>query len=381
MKKIYLDYAAATPVDPEVLKTMRPYFTEKFYNPSAIYLDARKLKNELDEIRHKVAETIGAKPAEIVFTAGATEANNLAVQGIMRQFPEGEMLVSSIEHESILEPAGQFKHREVPVDKNGRILLNKLSNLISDETVLVSVMYVNNEIGSIQPLKEVSGIIDGIRRQRRAKGNKLPVYLHTDAAQAGNYLDLHASRLGVDLMSLNGGKIYGPKQAGVLYIKAGTKLKPLIFGGGQEFGLRSGTENLAAAAGFAAALAAAQQKRPGESKRITELRRHFEQLVSEKIPAAIVNGPDKRAPHLSSITFPGTDNERMMMELDEAGIMCAAGSACSAARDEASHVLSAIGLSEAEARSTLRFSLGRQTTQADIQKAADELARLTASNR
>jgi cysteine desulfurase len=381
MKKIYLDYAAATPLDPQVLKAMEPYFSDKFYNPSAIYLEARKTRAELGNIRRQVAEILGAKPAETVFTAGATEANNLAIQGVMRQFPKAEVLVSAIEHESVLEPAGLFNCREIPVDNRGKILLNKLSNMINDKTVLVSAMLVNNELGTIQPLKEIAGILAEIRNQRLAKGNKLPIYLHSDAAQAANYLDLHISRLGVDMMSLNGGKIYGPKQSGVLYIKAGTKLKPLIAGGGQEFGLRSGTENLAAAAGLAEALSVARQKRAEESRRITELRRLFEGQISQRIPTAAINGPKNRAPHLVSVTIPGVDNERLMMELDEAGVMCAVGSACSAARDEASHVLSAIGLSQSQARSTLRFSLGRQTTKADIQKAAAGLAKLTASNR
>lgn len=379
MKQIYLDYAAATPMDNKVIEVAEPYFSEKFYNPSAIYLAGRQVRAELDEIRRKVASTLGAKPAEIVFTAGATEANNLAIQGLMRQFPGSEVLVSSIEHESVLEPARLFNHQEIPADKSGRIILNKLSILISDKTVLVSVMLVNNELGTIQPLKDVAQMIGDIRRARLAGGNKLPIYLHTDAAQAGNYMDLHVSRLGVDLMSLNGGKIYGPKQSGALYVKAGTALKPLIVGGGQEFGLRSGTENLAAAAGFAKALVLAHGRRTEESRRVTELRKLFEFQLRQKLPRISINGGKHRAPHVVNAIFPGTDNERLMMQLDEAGIICAVGSACSASRGEASHVLTAIGLSAAEARSSLRFSLGRQTSIADIKKTVNELVRLTAS--
>ncbi|MBX4190654.1 cysteine desulfurase [Candidatus Saccharibacteria bacterium] len=379
MKKIYLDYAAATPLDPKVLEAMKPYFSSKFYNPSAIYLEGRKIRRDLDEIRHKVAEIIGAKPAEIIFTAGATEANNLAIQGTLSEFPEGEILVSAIEHESVLEPARLFKNTEIPVDKNGQIILNKLSILINDKTVLVSVILVNNELGSIQPLKEIANIIKKVRKQRLASGNEMPIYLHTDAAQAGNYLDLHVSRLGIDLMSLNGGKIYGPKQSGALYVKAGTNLKPLILGGGQEFGLRSGTENLAATAGFAQALTQASEIRHLEAKRVMELRQLFENHLKKKIPNVVINGGHNRAPHLVNVTLPGIDNERLMMELDEAGIMCAVGSACSAARDEASHVLSAIGLEDSQARSTLRFSLGKNITKADIEKTVNELTRLTSS--
>ena len=381
MKRIYLDYAAATPMDARVLKSMQPYFADKFYNVSAIYLAGRAVRQDLNEIRHRVAMAVGAKPAEIIFTAGATEANNLAIQGIMRQFPRGKLLVSSIEHESVLAPAKMFAATEIPVNNNGQIILNKLSNLITDDTVLVSVMMVNNELGTIQPLKEIAQLLKAVRLGRLKRDIKLPIYFHTDGAQAPNYFDIHSGRLGVDLMSLNGGKIYGPKQSGVLYIKQGTRLSPMIVGGGQEFGLRSGTENIAAAAGFATALEIAQKKYKAETDRVTKLRTFFEEQILSKIQQAIINGSQKRAPHLISVTFPGVDNERFMMELDERGIMCAVGSACSASRDESSHVLSAIGLSESDARATLRFSLGRETSHSDIQKTVEELARLTASNR
>jgi cysteine desulfurase len=382
MRQVYLDYAAATPLDPDVMEAMKPYFSEKFHNPSATYLAARGVRSELENARHRASAVIGAKPAEIIFTAGATEANNLAIQGVMRKHPGAEILVSSIEHESVLEPARLFSAKEIPVNPLGQIILNKLSNLISDETVLISVMLVNNELGSIQPLAEIAKLIGQIRKRRQNKGNQLPLYLHSDAAQAGNYLDMHFSRLGVDMMSLNGGKIYGPKQSGILYIKTGVELEPLIVGGGQEFGLRSGTENVASAIGFAAALEIAQARRQTESKRVMQLRRVFADQLAEKIPQVKINGPKKHiAPHLINVTIPDTDNERLMMELDEAGIICAVGSACSASRDEASHVLSAIGLSESEARSTLRFSMGRQTAQADIKAAVTQLALLTSSNR
>jgi cysteine desulfurase len=382
MKKIYLDYAAATPVDADVLSVMQPYFSEKFYNPSATYLNARQVRKELEEIRHRAAVILGCRPAEIIFTAGATEANNLAIQGTMRRYPQGEVLVSSIEHESALAPAKLFKHKEIPVDEHGLISLNKLSNLISDKTVLLSIMLVNNELGTIQPVREVASIIKDVKKARGAKGNDLPLYLHTDAAQAGNYLDLHTNRLGVDLMSLNGGKIYGPKQSGLLHIKAGSQIKPLIVGGGQELGLRSGTENIAGANGLVKALEIAQQKKAEEAARIAKLKKYFEEGVLKTIAGASINGAkNKRAPHIVSASFAGFDNERLMMELDEAGIMCAVGSACSASREEASHVLSAIGLNDETARSTLRFSLGKFTTQPELEKTILELARLTVSNR
>jgi cysteine desulfurase len=375
-KKTYLDYAAATPLDDQVLKVMQPYFSEHFYNPSAAYLPARQVRQELETARHAIASTIGARPAEIIFTSGATEANNLAIRGLMQQYPKGEILVSSVEHESVLEPAKIFKFKEIPVDGSGRIILNKLSKLISDNTILVSIMLINNELGTSQPLREVSNLIKIVRKERLAKNNQTPIYLHTDAAQAPNYLSLQASRLGVDLMSINGGKIYGPKQSGVLYIKTGLILWPQITGGGQEYGLRSGTENIAADIGFAAALEMAQKNHVSEALRITNLRLEFEEGLM-KLPKAKINGSkNNRAPHILSVTFAGKDNERLMMELDEVGILCAVGSACSASRDEVSHVLSAIGLSDDEARSTLRFSLGKFTTESDIKKTLQELKRL-----
>lgn len=379
---IYLDYAAATPMDPEVFKAMELYFFDDFYNPSATYLAARNSKKKLEEIRRQVAMALGAKPAEIIFTAGATEANNLAIQGVMNQYPEGEMMVSALEHESVIKPAGLFAVTEIPADGQGLVRMDKLAGLVSNKTVLISVMLVNNELGTIQPIKEIAIMLQKIKTKRRLEGNRLPIYLHTDSAQAGNYFDLHVSRLGVDFLTLNGGKIYGPKQSGVLFVKAGVTLRPLIVGGGQEFGLRGGTENVAASAGLAHALQIAILNRQDEARRVTKLRELFENDITGRIAGARINGSrNHRAPHIISLTIPGIDNERLMMELDERGIQCATGSACSASSEEASHVLTAIGLSPSEARSTLRFSLGRQTKEPDIKKTVKTIADLTVTNR
>jgi cysteine desulfurase len=379
---IYLDYAAATPMDPRVAAAMQPYFSDNFYNPSAAYLSAKAVKKDLESARVKVSQIVGARPAEIIFTAGATEANNLAIAGIMNQYPQAECLVSEIEHESVLEPAKAFNCKFIPVDKNGIIILNKSSNLISGKTVLISIMLVNNELGTVQPLREVSGLVRQIRRERLAAGNKLPLFLHTDAAQAANYFDLHTSRLGVDLMSLNGGKIYGPKQSGGLFLKAGVGLKPIITGGGQEFNLRSGTENVAGIIGFSKALEVAQEDRAVNANHVSEIRQHFESKIMARIPIAKINGsPKHRAPHITNMIFPGVDNERLMMELDERGIICAAGSACSAKNQTPSHVLEAIGLDEPLARSSLRFSFGKQSTNENIEAAVAALTELTVANR
>lgn len=366
MKSIYLDYAAATPVDKGVLKAMEPYFTGKFYNPSATYLAARVVRQDLERARADIAECLGAKPAEVIFTAGATEANNLAIKGVMSRFPDSEILVSAIEHESVLEPAKLFKHRIIPVTREGVVDVGKLEKMIGPRTALVSVGLVNNEIGTIQPLSQVAKIL-----------NQSSILLHTDAAQAPNYLDVHVSRLGADLLVINGGKIYGPKQSGALYAKAGTKLSPQIVGGGQEFNLRSGTENVAGAIGLATALKLCQQKRKNEVERVGNLRRLFIRELQKSIPSAVINGsPKTYAPHILSVTFPGQDNERLMMQLDEAGAEVATGSACSAADIEPSHVLQAIRLADDAARSTLRFSLGRQTAEADINRVVKLLASL-----
>lgn len=367
MRTIYLDYAAATPMDPKVVRAMEPYFSEKFYNPSALYLAARGVKNDLDGARATVAKCLGSRPAEIIFTSGATESNNLAIHGIMTNFPGSELLVSAIEHKSVLEPAMAIGAKQIPVNAQGLVDPRKLSKQITNKTILISIGLVNNEIGSLQPMKDIGLVVEQVRKSRRLTGNKLPLYLHTDAAQAGNSFDLHVSRLGVDLMSINGGKIYGPKNAGLLYVKAGVKLSPMILGGGQEMGLRSGTESLASAVGLAMALELAQSQKNDQLAHLDMLKNLFVDELNRNLPMAQINSPSKHSsPHIVSVTFPGSDNERLMMELDEQGVMAATGSACSAANDEPSYVLKAVGLSDEMARSTLRFSFGRQTTEKDI---------------
>ena len=375
---IYLDYAAATPLDPRVLAAMRPYLAGEFYNPSATYSRALGVKKALIEARSSVARWLGARSSEVIFTAGGSEANNLAIHGLMRQFPEGNIVVSGLEHESVLEPAHGYDCREVAVQADGRLDLDDLRQKIDANSVLVSIMYANNEIGTVQPVRQVAKVVADQRQQRRrAAGSKpaRPLYFHSDAAQAANYLDLHVARLGIDMMTLNGGKLYGPKQTGVLYVKSGLKLLPLVQGGGQERGLRSGTENVAGAIGLAAALELAQASRHQELDRLTGLQGYFFERLKAILPAATVNGSLKyRLPNNIHFTLPGHDNERLLIQLDEAGIMAAAGSACSASRQTPSHVLRALGLSDEQARSSLRFTMGRGTNQADIQRCLKLLA-------
>ncbi|HVX48327.1 MAG TPA: cysteine desulfurase family protein [Candidatus Saccharimonadales bacterium] len=373
---IYLDHAAATPVDPAVLAAMLPFLKEDFYNPSATYGPARQVRAELDTARAQVAHWLGAKSSEVAFTAGGTEANNLAVQGIMDRYPEANVVVSAIEHESVLAPAGKYECRQVRVDNQGRLDLSDLKSKIDKNTVLVSVGYANNEIGTVQPIREIARVMAEERSGRKGSGAK-PIYFHTDACQAGNYLDLHVARLGVDLMTLNGGKIYGPKQSGALYVKAGVEPYPVILGGGQERGLRSGTENVAAAVGFAAALDQSQAMRREESDRLNGFRQRFIDGIGRTAPKAVLNGSQKyRLPNNVHLTLPGQDNERLLIRLEEAGILAAAGSACSASNEDPSHVLGAIGLSDEEARASLRFTMGRATTADMVDRVVEAVGRL-----
>ena len=394
-----MDYAAATPLDPAVLEAMQPYFSDKFYNPSALYGAGVAVHKDLEAARARVAHWLGARPSEIVFTAGATESTNMAIHGVMQQFAgndsqRGNIVVSAVEHPAVLEPALRYDCRIVPVNEQGVIDLAALEAAIDEHTVLVSVMYANNEVGTIQPLREVATVINKKRAQRAINGNKqlanwnlepgqtaepYPLYFHTDAAQAGNYLDLHVDRLGVDMLTLNGSKLYGPKQSGVLYIAGHVRLLPLIAGGGQERNARSGTENAAGCIGFATALELAQSSRHEEIKRLQGLQQDFIKQVRLKIPTAEVNGTMKtRLPNNVHITIPGQDNERLLFGLDEAGILAAAGSACSASDDTPSHVLKAIGLSDEAARASLRFSFGRQTSASDVVTVVSTLTKLLA---
>jgi cysteine desulfurase len=377
---LYLDHAAATPVDAEVLAAMAPYFSDVFYNPSATYLPARQARDALEAARGRVAHWLGVRPTEVIFTAGGTEANNLAVRGVMTAFPGSTAVVSVVEHESVLAPAHGFDYSTVLVTQEARLDLDDLRQKITNKTVLVSVMYANNEVGTIQPLRQVAAVVAEVRMARRQAGSDLPLYLHTDACQAANYLDLHVEKLGVDLMTLNGGKLYGPKQTGVLYVAKHVSLAPLIRGGGQERGYRSGTENVAGAVGFAAALDKAQRLRHDESARLNELKNQAFALLSQKIPAAVVNGSRKyRLPNNLHVTIPGYDNERLLLQLEAHGILAAAGSACSASSQEPSHVLRAMGLSDAAARSSLRLTMGRATNKADIAKLAKILTEIVKS--
>lgn len=377
-KQTYLDYAAATPVDQKVLDAMVPYFQDNFYNPSSVYLASREMKQTLADARARIAHWLGARPSEVIFTAGATEANNLALHGTLYGYTEANVVVSAIEHEAILRPAERYQRRIVAVDAHGHVDIDALKQSIDDNTRLVSIMYANNEIGTVQHMDLITGVIEQVRSERMQSGCKTPLYFHTDASQAANALDLHVHKLGVDMMTLNSGKTYGPKQVGALYVKAGIVLEPLILGGGHEKGLRSGTENVAGIVGMAQAFDMAQGMRRDEVRRLEKLTQHMRSSLEGSIEGIEFLGHKKyRLPNIVSCIIPGIDGERLVMTLDESGYQCATGSACSALSDESSHVVKALGRSEREARATLRISLGRYTTAGEVQSFIDLLPQVS----
>jgi cysteine desulfurase len=372
---VYLDYAATTPLDKRVFSQMKPYFLEKFGNPSSLYAQGREAKEAVELSRHKIAELINARPSEIIFTSGGTESVNLAIFGLARGY-EGKkkphLIASAIEHHCVINSfkalAGEgCKTTLVPVNEDGIIEIEKLKSAVRPETILISVMLANNEIGTIEPVVEISRWLRGENRKRLAK--HLPaILLHTDACQAAGYLDLDVSALGVDLMSVNGSKIYGPKGVGFLYVRSGVNLIPLIYGGGQEHEMRSGTENVAGIVGLAKALELAAKDREKENKRLADLNSFLKKSILGKITNITLNGPGdaNRLPNNLNLTIKGVEGETLMLYLDSYGINVSTSSACSTGTAEASHVLLAIGRSEKDAKSSLRVTLGKGTTKADL---------------
>lgn len=374
MKRIFLDYASATPLGFSSKLAMAPFYDQLFYNPSALYQEARLARQKLELAREQVAKILGSRPSEIIFTAGATESINLAIRGVMDKHDKAEIIVSSIEHAAVLDTAKRYNYKLAKVDKNGKVDIDDLKKQITDKTALVSIMMANNEIGTIQPIREIADIVEKERKNRKTHGNKLPILLHSDGAQAPNLLSVQLSYLGVDMLSLNGGKIYGPKQSGILYVRAGVELVPQITGGDQEFGLRSGTENVAQIIGFAEALLEAQKLKNSELKRLAELKKYLIEGLKRNIDNVVFNGHKTDSlVNIVNFSLLGCDSEWLVMAFDQAGLMVSAGSACGASKDGPSHVLLAIGLSEAEANSSIRISMGRQTTKAELDYAIKQI--------
>lgn len=378
-KNYYFDHAAGAPLAPEALEAMLPYFSQDFANPSSLYGAARQARKAVEAARHAVAATMGAKPTEIVFTSGTTEGDNLALQGVLRAHPGAHWITTAIEHEAVLaytKPGNEEHHPStvVPVKPNGIVDPAATQAAITDQTVLISVMMANNEIGTLQPIADIAKIIAKVRAGRQARGVDLPLYLHSDGAQAAGYLDLHVTRLGIDLLTLGGAKMYGPKGTGILYVRHGTELEPLMYGGGQERGRRSGTENVAGVVGLAKALEIAAATREAETRRLIALRDQLIHRVIEAVPRASLNGDSKRRlPNNISFTVPGAEGEGLVLYLDQAGIQASTGSACTTGSLEPSHVLTAIGRTPSEANSSLRLTLGRSTDQAAVDHVAEVL--------
>ena len=380
MQSAYLDYAATTPTDPEVLAAMMPYFTEVFGNPSSVYSFAVRSRKAIDTARGQVAQALNAGPDEIFFTGSGTEADNWALKGTMERLrSKGDHLITTkIEHHAILHTAEYLEKVEgfhvtyLPVDSDGRVRMEDLEAAMTDKTVLVSVMFANNEVGTIQPI----GKIGSLCRQRG-------VLFHTDAVQAAAQLDIDVKALNIDMLSLSAHKMYGPKGVGAFYLRRGLRLENFVHGGGQEKGLRASTENLAGIVGLGVAIERLKARLPEEKARLCALRDRLIDGVLSRIPDAKLNGArgDGRLPNNTNFSFIGIEGETLLLDLDSKGISASTGSACSSASLEPSHVLLALGLSHEMAHGSLRMTLGRGTTEEQIDYVLDVLPEIVARRR
>ncbi|MCH7604427.1 cysteine desulfurase [Patescibacteria group bacterium] len=371
-KRIYLDYAASTPVDKKVLKAMLPYVRNEYGNPSSVHSFGQKARVAIEEAREKAAHFLHCSASEIIFTSGATEANNLAIQGVIKRVQERRgkphIVTSQIEHESVLavcqqlEKEGVIQVSYLAVTREGLVRPKDVAAALKPNTVLVSVMYANSEIGTIQPIGEIGKIL----AERR------DVLFHSDAVQAAHFLDCNVEALRVDLLTLSAHKIYGPKGVGILYVKEGTLLHPLIIGGGQEFDVRSGTENVAAIVGMGVAVEELGDPRlPVTNIKIRQLRDKLMKTILKKIPDSKLTGfpnKDKRLSNNTHVRFKGIEGRDVVIVLDQKGIAVSTGSACSERTQEPSHVLLALGLSARDAESSLRITVGKYTTPEEIDR-------------
>lgn len=398
---IYLDHAAATPVSEKALQAMLPYFSEQFFNPSAPYLPAKRVREAYENAKDELAHTIGAKGVDLVITAGATESINLAfttLNVLKSDTLQPKVLVSTTEHAAVLAVAKQYQYDLITVNRQGIINLDDLRKKLTDEVALISVALANNELGTIQPLAEVAEIIRQVRQDRLERGITAPLYLHSDASQALSLIDISVARLGVDLLTLNGAKCGGPKGIGALYVAHGVKLQPVVVGGGQERGLRSGTENVPALIGFATAAAEAKKHLSYHRKQYQEmanaLRQALKTLTQEPnsepytsiisqdskngnayIPEPIFLGnPKHQLVNFMPVCFPGIDAERLIYKLEQQEVYVSTGAACAANKGSKSHVLAAIGLSDQEIAGSLRISLGSTNTLDQIRSAGKIIA-------
>jgi cysteine desulfurase len=373
MNRVYLDYNATTPVGPEVLDAMLPYFSGEFANAASIHTPGQRARAAVETAREQVAALIGARPSEIVFTSGGTESDNHAVFGVVGQaflsvsssrnadsFPH--IVTTAIEHEAVLNACQAMEKSGVRVtylatDREGQIDLDELRRAIRPETVLITVMHANNELGTVQPLEEIGRI-----------AKERDIFFHTDAVQSAGKVPIDVNKLGADLLSLSGHKFYAPKGVGALYVRGGTRLRQLLYGGHHQRGFRPGTENVAGIVGLGKAAEIARRSNVGDAERVSALRDKLERGLLTHVPHSRVNGSAApRTPNTTNLVFPGIEGEALLIALDLKGLACSTGAACSSGAVEPSHVLTAIGLPPEEARASLRFSLGRHTTEEEIE--------------
>ncbi|MFA5359416.1 MAG: cysteine desulfurase family protein [Patescibacteria group bacterium] len=378
MKQIYLDHSATTPVDKTVLKAMLPYFSRIYGNSSSLHSFGQKALAAVNQARENIAKFLNCQIGEIIFTSGATEADNLAIFGVAdilnknSQNKKIHIITSAIEHPAVLEPFHQLEARGVevtylPVEKNGIVNLETFKKAIKDNTVFVSIMYVNSEIGSIQPIREIGKVIEKINKQRIKQGNKNKIYFHTDAVQALNFLNCDVKYLHVDLLSLSGHKIYGPKGVGALYVKSGTPIQGVQLGGHHEKNLRSGTLNVPGIVGLGEAIKLVSKNQVKDNKKIAKLRDKFIVLIKRKVPKIIINTDLKNAtPAHANISFVGAEGESILIALDLEGVAVSTGSACASASLKASPVLLAMGIKDEIAHSTIRFTFGKNNTKEEL---------------
>jgi cysteine desulfurase len=363
MNRVYLDFNATTPVEPAVLDAMLPYFSGDFGNAASIHTPGQRARAAVETAREQVAALIGARPQEIVFTSGGTESDNHAIFGIANPTAaqEKHVITTAIEHEAVLNTCQALEKEGVrvtylPTDRQGQIDLDELRAALRPETILITVMQANNELGTIQPLEEVGCI-----------AAEADVYFHTDAVQSAGKIPIDVNKLQVDLLSLSGHKLYAPKGIGALYVRGGTRLRQLLYGGHHQRGFRPGTENVAGIVGLGKAAEISRKSLAEDAQRVSALRDKLQQGLLECVPQSRVNGgAAPRTPNTTNLVFPGVEGEALLIALDLKGLACSTGAACSSGAVEPSHVLSAIGLPPEDARASLRFSLGRHTTSADI---------------
>jgi cysteine desulfurase len=372
MNRVYLDFNATTPVDPAVLDAMLPYFSGEFANAASIHTPGQRARAAVETAREKVAALIGARPQEIVFTSGGTESDNHAIFGVVGQaflpvsssrntnsFPH--LITTAIEHEAVLNACQALEKEGVRVtylwtDREGEIDLDELRRAIRPETILITIMHANNELGTVQPLEEIGRI-----------AAEADVYFHTDAVQSAGKIPIDVKELQVDLLSISGHKLYAPKGIGALYVRGGTRLRQLLYGGHHQRGFRPGTENVAGIVGLGKAAEMARKSLAEDAQRVSAFRDKLQQGLLHRVPQSRVNGgAAPRTPNTTNLVFPGVEGEALLIALDLKGLACSTGAACSSGAVEPSHVLTAIGLPPEEARASLRFSLGRHTTSADI---------------